>query len=74
MGVEIFVCGQWPKDLVITSVLLIIIIVLDSSLIYFWGYFWGYTSGFKTGRRPRTSPGLVLKIGGKFEIKSSPHL
>ena len=58
----LFVCGQRPKDLVITWVVLF----LDTTLIYFWVHFW-----FKSGRRPRTSPGLV-KIGHwwAFTIRS----
>ena len=59
----IFVCGQRPKDQVITWVVLV---VLDTSLIYFWGAILSYTSGllfwFKTSRRPRTIPGPVQNL------------
>ena len=50
------VCGECPKDLVNTWVVLI----LDTLLIYFWGALLEYTSGFKSARRSRTSPGHVI--------------
>ena len=59
----IIVCGQWPKDLVITLAVLLLL-VLDTVLIYFWGALLSYTSvvhfWFISSRRPRTSPGLVI--------------
>ena len=60
----IFDCGQWPKDLVITWV--VVALVLDTFVIYFW---------FKSGRRRRTSPGPCLnwvKIKRKVNVVFLP--
>ena len=47
MHVNIFVCGQWPNDLVITC------------SGHFVNLLLGCTFGLNPDRRPRTSPGLV---------------
>ena len=39
----LFACSQWPKDLVITSIVLVLL--LNTLLIYFWAALLGYTSG-----------------------------
>ena len=48
-------CGQRPKNLVIITWA---VLVLDTSLVYFWVHFWGHF-WFESGRRSRTCPSLV---------------
>ena len=56
----IFVCGQQPKDLVITWVVL----VLDTLLIYFWGALRGTLLGWISGLNLSAYLGPVLVVFG----------
>ena len=53
----IFVCGQRPKDLEITWV------VLDTLLIYFWGELLGYTYGGALLGAPFSGLNLAADLG-----------
>ena len=50
VGQFVFVCGQRPKDLVITWV--VVVVVLDNLLIYFWGARLGYTGHYPNQKVP----------------------
>ena len=61
-----FVCGQRTKDLLIT--LVFVLLVLDTSLIYFWDALLGCTSGLNLAANLRTV--LALIFYQFYKIKS----